>query len=193
MESTGPLKAREPERVCPHCGALCPQDAPWCWMCRAAASTQAPGPASAPRSLGPWQYSLQSLLLVITLVAVFLGLIVMEPGLAIIAAIFVAPAVVHVLVARHRERTRGKPATMGDKAVTFALSTAAALVSLALGGAAFGAAIFASCIVEARVLAPRMPAGSQNLVAFSLLGISILVAVMTAGFVYWLLRPRRAN
>src|SRR4029453_13670844 len=145
MPSNTPSQPSDPQRICPDCGAYGPVDAPRCWLCNAASSPQTPGPTSAPRAvLGPGQYSLESLLLVITLVAVFLGLMVKEPGLAIIAAIVVAPALVHVLVGRHRERRRGKPTMVSDTVVTFALSTAAALSALALGGTAFAVAIFVS-------------------------------------------------
>jgi hypothetical protein len=136
---------------------------------------------------------MELLLLVITLIAVCLGLFMALPGLGIIAAIVAAPALIHVLVAREREQAVGTPTALGDKLLTFATSTAAALAALTLGGAAFGVAILLSCIVEARVLAPRMPAGSQNLVAFSLIGFSALVGLATAGWLYWILLPRRAK
>jgi hypothetical protein len=126
-----------------------------------------------------------------TLVAVCLGVFLVAPGLGIIVAILVAPALIHVLVGRHREAGAGKPTTAGARLASAAATTAAALAALALGGTAFGVAIFASCIVESRVLAPRMPAGSQDLVAFTLIGISSLIGLVAAGCVYAMLRPRR--
>jgi hypothetical protein len=146
--------------------------------------------------LQPWQFSLQSLIVAITTIAVSLGLIITEPGLGIVVVILAAPALIRMLFPAHYERERGTPTTTSEKLMSGAVSTVAALAAvlgtLTAGATAFVVACMVSCGVEARVLAPRMPAGSQNLVAFSLLGVSALIG-LSAAWLFWRFRPRRGS
>jgi hypothetical protein len=98
--------------------------------------------------LGPWQYSLESLLLAITLIAVCLGMIMALPGLFIIVAILAAPLLLYTHVAGYRERIPARPKTLSEWLLTFAYSTAVALVVLVAIGAAFVAALLALCALS---------------------------------------------
>jgi hypothetical protein len=182
---------------CPECGAALAPDSRDCWLCHARQSTPSLETKTAQRTaLRPWQFSLQSLIVAITMTAVWLGLIVTEPGLGIVVTLLAAPALIRMLFPTHYQRASGTPTTPSEKLMSGAVSTVAALAAvvatLTAGAMALVAACFVSCAVEARVLAPRMPAGSQNLVFFSLLGVSALIG-LAAAWLFWRFRPRRGQ
>jgi len=179
---------------CPECGAALWPDARHCWLCHARQSTPSPETKTAPReALQPWQFSLQSLIVMITTIAVCLGLIITEPGLGIVVVILAAPALIRMIFPAYYGRTRSTPTTLSEEAMRGAVSivatVAAVLATLTAGATAFVVAVYISCGVEARVLAPRMPAGSQNQVQISLLGISALIG-LAAAWLFWRFRPR---
>src|SRR4029434_965889 len=126
----------------------------------------------------------------------WLGLIVTEPGLGIVVTLLAAPALIRMLFPAHYQRASGTPTTPSEKVMSGAVSTvgalAAVVATLTAGAMAFVAACFVSCAVEARVLAPRMAGGRQNLVFFSLLGVSALIG-LAAAWLFWRFRPRRGQ
>jgi len=205
MENQIPPKTPDPlSAACPECGAsVKPQDAT-CWLCRrslvALAELVQPAtspfrPGHAPRArANPAQFSLETLMLVITLIAVCLGMIMALPGLGILVAIVAAPALVRTLVAGYQDRVAGSPMTLGEKLLTFAASTGVTLAVLVTGGTAFGAACFGSCLVVVGIQGGVLGGGpGTEALAYVLLGISALVGLATAGWLFWLLRPRRAK
>ena len=98
--------------------------------------------------LRPWQYSLESLLLVITLIAVCLGLFTALPGLFIIVAVLAVPLLLYTHVAGDRERVPATPTTLSEWLLTFAYSTAVTLVVLVAIGVAFVAALLVLCAIS---------------------------------------------
>lgn len=200
MDESANAETRTPDEhsgttaYCSECGAALWSDSRDCWLCHARQSTPWPETKTAPReALQPWQFSLQSLIVAITAIAVCLGLIITEPGWGVVVAILAAPALIRMLFPAHYDRARSTPTTPSEKLMSGAVSTVAAvaavLATLTAGATAFVVACFISCGVEARVLAPRMPAGSQNLVFISLLSVSAIIGLATA-WLFWRFRPR---
>ena len=197
------LSSSEPH--CRDCGAtIKPQDHQ-CWLCHRSLVVEAElvEPSSPlashyvpPKRVNPAQFSLETLMLVITLIAVCLGMIMALPGLGIVVAIVAAPALVRTLIAGYQDRQAGTPMTLGEKLLTFAASTGVTLAVLVTGGTAFAAACAGMCFVALGLenAGGGLMGGSfgEKLV-FVLLGASALIGLGTAGWLFWILRPRRTK
>lgn len=134
--STNDTSAR---RICPHCDAKQLGPAVNCWLCErplegAPAGTSGlrlPTPAAArsPETHPErYNFSLATLLLMMTLASVCLGLIVALPGLGIFACILMGPVFFRtVKVVRHREAL-GQDVAPGEKVAMFMGSFAVATV-----------------------------------------------------------------
>jgi hypothetical protein len=146
------------------------------------------------RRANPTQFSLESLMLVVTLVAVCLGMVMALPGLGILISIVAAPALVRTLIAGYQEKAAGGHMTLTEKVMAFVASTGVTLAVLVTGFAAFGAACFGSCLVA---LGVQESGAIRNVngdtVIMTLLGFSALVGLATAVALFWLLRPRRGK
>jgi hypothetical protein len=186
---------------CPDCGAEAPADSLKCWLCHRQLAVQAElvdedSPRShraPPRRTSGVQFSLETLMLVITLFAVCLGVIMAAPGLGILVAIVAAPALVRTLVAGYQERKAGTPLTLGEKLLTFLASTGVSLAVVITGWTAFAAACLGSCFV---VVGLESTGGNwwrtyDDTIFFVLFGVSAIVGLGTAGWLFWVLRPRK--
>jgi len=204
-----PFPPKTPDPLGPHCrecgAAIQPQDRQ-CWLCHRLLAVEAElvetgspfvPQYAPPKWVNPAQFSLETLMLVITLIAVCLGMIMALPGVGILVAIVAAPALVRTLVAGYQDRKAGTPMTLGEKLLTFAASTGVTLAVLVTGGTAFAAACFGSCFVamslENTQLGQSFGGRSGETLALVLLGFSAVVGLVTAGWLYWILRPRRAK
>ena len=86
--------------------------------------------------------------------------------------------------------------TLGEKLLTFLASTGVTLAVLVTGGTAFAAAcagsLFVACGLEAAGAGQSVLAGRNGeMVVFVLLGGVALIGLATAGWLFWVLRPRR--
>jgi hypothetical protein len=130
---------------CPDCGASLPGEANYCWLCGKALQE---GGAGAAGSAGPverraaYQFSLSSLLLIITLVAVLLGVFRIAPGVALALAFLTAPALVKTCIAVARRKARGQRVAPLAKLGIFAGSLGIVIVVVAATIAAFFAVCF---------------------------------------------------
>jgi len=136
------------DRDCPFCGAKTSQGAAECWMCHGALDAAppvivAPPVAGRARRDANYQFSLASLMLLVTLSAVIFGAAALEPGLGIMLAMLAAPPLVFTAVTAARRRAREQPLTPRDKVVLFAGAFATFVVVLIAAGIAF----FATCWV----------------------------------------------
>ena len=196
---------------CPDCGAdLRPQDAS-CWLCRrvlapadivTAEVIELAAPPIVPqwvqaRRANPTQFSLETLMLVVTLVAVCLGMLAAAPGLGILASVVAAPALIRTLIAGYQERAAGSPLSLGEKVIAFLASTGVTIAVLSAGATAFLAACFASCLVVIGISnvgqAPGAAVINDDLLIYVALGFSILVGLATTIWLFWLLRPQKAT
>jgi hypothetical protein len=203
--SQSPATASEPH--CPECGAAVKSADMNCWLCHrplvVTAELVEPGSPFAgrpapPKWVNPAQFSLETLMLVITLIAVCLGMVMALPGLGVLVAIVAAPALVRTLIAGYQDRKAGTPMTLGEKLLTFLASTGVTVAVLVTGGTAFAAAcagsLFVACGLEAAAPGRSVLGGrTGELLLYALLGVSALVGLGTAGWLFWVLRPRRAS
>jgi len=91
---------------------------------------------------GPIQFSLSSILLVITLVAVCLGVFRISYVLGVVLLALATPALLRTVLVSSAEKRRGQRSTMVDKVNTFAASIGVVI----LAGMAGIAACFAACL-----------------------------------------------
>jgi hypothetical protein len=115
----------EPSRCCAECGAAIPSGAERCWLCHgqalAGGGRPAP-PAQAARreSRTAWQFSIATLLILMTVTAVLFGVGEMSPGLAGALAVLVVPALAATAVSAARLRSHGVELTLSEKVSLFA-------------------------------------------------------------------------
>jgi hypothetical protein len=123
---------------CPECGAELPAGQTRCWLCERKVSGAADlNPYASPRPAmdhASVQFSLASLFLVTTLVAVFLGVFMLAPGLGILLAVFATPATIRTMIASNYKRSAGTPWTTAEKIAAFFVSL---VIMVAIGFAAF--------------------------------------------------------
>lgn len=150
-EQSAPL-----EVVCPRCQAVVAGDATRCWLCHgaidgptpasAAASAAAPvsGAATAPNAarMAPIHraasFSLSTMLLITTLVAICCGLIAAAPGLGIVACVLLAPVLVRTARVVRRREAAGARVSPAEKVGLAATSFVVAMVmATVVGFAAF--------------------------------------------------------
>lgn len=142
---------------------------------------ESPGDASARRP----QFGLATLLGMMTLTAVWLGVTVVEPGIGIVAAIVLAPALVRSAVQTARARQAGYQLVAADKFAFFLTSIGIVLLTGIAGIGAF----FSICVTGVITLnGTRIFSGEQTLIA--LLMFSTLVGLVAGGWVFWKFWPR---
>jgi hypothetical protein len=194
--------ATSSEAYCPECGASVKPGLDRCWLCQRpqpidAIVIEPPGPFSAApprRGASPTQFSLETLLMIVTLVAVCLGLLMAAPGLGVLVSIVAAPALVRTLIAGYQRRAVGTPLSAGEKVLAFLASTGVTFAVLLAGLAAFGTACFATCLgalgLEA-VGGPSGPFSGGEWVVLLMLLTSAGVGIATAIWLFWILWPKR--
>ena len=131
--------------VCPHCQAVGYQQAAQCWLCGGRLderSSAAAPPRPAVRREG--SFSLSSLLLIMTLVAICCGLLVAAPGLGVVASVLLAPVLVRTAMVVRRREAAGERVSSGEK---IALATTSLVVALVLVGVVGFAAFCCFCAV----------------------------------------------
>ena len=87
-------------------------------------------------------FTLSSLFLVMTLIAVCLGVAVQLPGLGIPLAILCTPALIRTMLIRARRRAKGRSMTAGEKVLVFLGSLAVVTTIAVAAGGAFVAVCF---------------------------------------------------
>jgi hypothetical protein len=197
-----------PAGGCPECGArVKPTDAK-CWLCGrelvvtaqiVEALDESPFAASWSPRVGvapkPFQFSLESMLLVVTLAAVCLGAFVATPGLGILALIVAAPALLRTVYEGHQARRQGKSLTLGEKLLAFSASAGIALAALSAAAAAFftacTASVLAVCFVGSATGNGPIPPGAEQTVI--IICVVLCIAASLTGFVgmFWLTWPKR--
>ena len=124
-----------------------------------------------------------SIVLVVGVIIVLVALTVAAPGLGILLAIIVAPAVIRtaVVAARHRQ-VRQQDLSVSEKSTLFLASFGGALLAATAAGVAFGVTCAATCF---GVLAVGGTSGNGNLVStlfIAALGLSCIVGLTAGGY-----------
>ncbi|MBX7166318.1 MAG: hypothetical protein K1X74_08200 [Pirellulales bacterium] len=176
--------------ICPECGAAnltipgAPRPAE-CWLCRrvfgAADAMRASSPATEQR---PLQFGLSSLLLCITLVAIFFGLLAAAPPMAVLFFLLTLPALIRTTVVLRR---RGQPATLGEKFLLLWSSAGAVFVAWVSAAGAFLAVCTAGFVGGALAL-ESLGVGSEEALSYDLMFGAVLGAVAALLVLVGLLR-----
>lgn len=169
-----------PPRYCPECGAEVRPDAVLCWCCRhsllqkASTASQRASAVAIDESVPhihertKFQFTLASIMLLVTFTAVLMSIYTMAPGLGIALMILSAPALVRTIVVAMRKGSRGQPLSFGEKAGIFLAWIGVGLVVIVSAGIGF----FISCLVG-------LPGGGMVPVVLGIIG-----AIITAIFVF---------
>jgi hypothetical protein len=139
---------------CPECGAIAGQGVERCWLCgwqRESESSSAPAdsvpPPVPPRPVDQgFSYSLETLMLVTTLVAVAMGAIVLFPGVGIILAIMLLPAFIRTSMVVRRHEEKGKAVALWQRVSLYLGSFATSIVILTVVAVASVGTFCAFCL-----------------------------------------------
>ena len=174
-----------------------------CWLCHKPIPPPLP-PLGTPLSLGGTselvpalevppglpvgsrpRFTLNSLMLLVTLVAVCFGVFRVAPGLAILLLIVVAPALFRTFVSGARRKQRGEQVSIGDKVLAFAGSLGIMLLIAMAAGVSF----FTTCWVACAGVAIVGNDGNSAFQAGLMIGLLVALALSIGLFVLFL--PRR--
>jgi hypothetical protein len=174
--------------VCPMCGAENSRGAARCFLCGqslAGATEFVPAkPSTEPEPGRRPTFQITSIMLLIALIAVFVGVFHEAPGLALMLAV---PGSIALLRTFAASGDRPGPRSWFDHVAVF-FGTFAAVVTVAI---AAGVSFFATCL--AIVSTSPGPYGGSNLVPGLIFGVIIGLAVMiglTMAFIRWSRRTR---
>jgi hypothetical protein len=137
------------------------------------------------RQGGPGQFSLASLILVMTLVAVCLGVLMAAPGLGILLIIVAVPALVRTVVTGSQQKGTGAPLSLGQKVVAFITSLGLMIAVGIAGIIAFEIACWGSCAAVAVVAGEGEGAFYTGLILGAVAGLGAI------GYLLYLTMPRR--
>ena len=197
LEKTpGPLP-----RTCPHCGAEFVGDKPVCWLCMQRLDGSGPVPDPKLRlPLRPdvwrpppplpkerpeqFQFSLSTLMLAMTLIAVLFGLCAIAPGLGIPLFVLALPAWIRTARFVQLDEEKQGPMTPGEKILVFMASLCG---MVAIGGVAAIVGIVAFMVVCTNMKGSGLFEGP--LPTAEAIAIVATLCVLVLGFImYW---PRR--
>jgi hypothetical protein len=133
------------EVSCPECRAPLPRIARFCWLCGRDLRTKAadhPEPEAPIHPHAAHQFSLATVMLVMTFVSVLAGVFSFSIGIGLAILFLAGPALVRTCVVVSRRKVRGKQVTVTGKVIVFFASLALVVVVAAATIAAF----FAVCM-----------------------------------------------
>jgi hypothetical protein len=149
MSTTAANMAPSDARRCPKCRAELRAGTIRCWLCEAEVQPVAADSAAAPPAAGQSKpaervgtYSLASLMMFVTLVAVVCGTFTIAPGLGFLVAIVAALAFVRTVILVHRQSALAHHPSAVERVVVFCGSLAVIIVT----GVAAAAAFYATCV-----------------------------------------------
>jgi hypothetical protein len=171
-------------RYCPDCGAEVRLESVLCWCCRHSLlqGASARSPFVSVESVDEnytnihdrtkFQFSLASVMLLITFAAVLMSIYSMAPGLGIALMVLSVPALVRTAVIAMQTGSRGKPLTFGEKAGIFLAWIGLGLTIII--AACFG--FFISCLVG-------LPGGEVTAIMFGSIG--AIITAISLGVFFW--------
>lgn len=196
----GSLASAE-RKMCPECGAeVGERDV--CWLCGWRGGTAAPvHPArtspfvpksESSRRANPAQFSLESLMLAITLISVCLGMLVAVPGLGVLVCIIAVPAFVRTLIVGRLSKDVAVPLSLSEKVLAFFASSGIVLGILLAGMSAFAVACVGTCFAVLGVAQTTMtPGNAEGLAMHSALLAASVVSIGVIVWLAWITWPRR--
>ena len=137
----------------------------------------------------PSQFSIETILLVTTLIAVLLGLFRLHPGLAIVLIIISVPALVRTVSVARREKRRGQRVTAGGKVGHFFLSLVLMYAVWTAASFAFFVAAIGTCFAAIAVNNASEEAAMG--VGIGGLIVSAVIGLFVGGLILWATWPKR--
>ena len=140
-------------KFCPECGADCAVDAARCWMCQAqlsGAETVVTAEIVAPRRQGVSEgfFAVATFLLVGIALLIGIGLAMDEIGVAIVYALFAAPAIIATVVRVQYRKQKIGHVSWAERFVTLIVSASIVFAVLALLAVAAVGALVVYCMVS---------------------------------------------
>jgi hypothetical protein len=191
---------------CPQCGAARDAAAVRCWLCHAAvpaedprgresfsaddfAASQSCGPKTTPDpgAAAGQQFSIATILLVTTLIAVCLGVFRISPGFGLAVIAFAVPALIRTFVVGVQHQRVGQRLSIGDKLTAFVASLGIMVLIGIAAVVAFQIACWGTCGLIA-AMNPRT--GDEEMLLWTSIGIGTVAALAVGGWVLWATRPR---
>jgi hypothetical protein len=124
-------------------------------------------------------------MLVITLVAVCLGVTMAAPGLGVLLMVLAAPALVRTMVVGFKQKQVGARLTTAEKVASFCVSLAVMVMIGVAAVAAFEIACWGSCALVAAIAGEGESALWTGLIAGGIAGVGAI------GWLLWITRPRK--
>jgi hypothetical protein len=171
---------------CPECGAELSGGQGMCWLCqrkRCAEDVNNPYASPQPTENIDWQFSIATLFLVTTLIAVCLGLFQLAPGLGILLGVFAAPALWRTAIDVAKHKQRGFPLGAVGKVASFLVS----LVLVVTVTVAATTAAFTVCAVGVTGTAALGQEASGLLLFIAPAGLA--TGLMVFLWLFWLTGP----
>jgi len=180
---------------CPSCGAGTEPDRTHCWLCHApldvvpAQAVPAVPPDPKLAAANPAQFSIATVLLVTTLVAVLLGVFRLNAGLGVMLLVLAVPALVRTASVARREKRHGQRITTGGKIGHFFLSLLIMYGVCTAATSAFTIAAMGTCL--AALATSSASEGVATGVAIVGVILSLIVGLVAAGAILWATWPKR--
>jgi len=183
---------------CPACGASLRPTSTRCWLCGADLATtehgedrfSGPSPFALPAESAQG-FSLASLMMFVTLVAVMLGTITIAPGLGIPLAIVAFFAWLNTVAAVRRRAAKGLELTATDKALLFTRKFVSIVTLLSLLAVASGAALLAAAYTSCALDPNWAHKDPYVAYAFAAAFVTVLALFAFVMMIRYLLRRRR--
>ena len=142
--------AKSPLTACPFCAAEARPGAKFCWLCGAKMAAPQPAlpagradaivlaeiatgramPATDCEKAAPFQFTISTLLIILTLSAVLFGIWKMHPGLGAVLTVIAAVGLIGLARGTHAAAKRGAPLTSSEKVSAFMRPVAVTLASI---------------------------------------------------------------
>jgi hypothetical protein len=178
-------------KTCPDCGAPLEGTATQCWLCRAQPhdSTHDINPYASPQPLTGLavknQFSLATLFLIMTLVAVAMGALMIAPGLGTFFIVLAVPALVRTVIVGRRRQELGEKPTIGSKILDFIASAAIIWVISVAATIAFGVVCTTAGLVSFGLFNFQ-----DNPGLIIAVGAGLAAAAVVATWLLWITRPK---
>jgi hypothetical protein len=134
------------------------------------------------------QFSIATILLVTTLIAVCLGVFRISPGFGLAVIVMAVPALIRTVVIGAQNKRVGQRLSIGDKLRVFAASLGIMVLVGVAGVVAFQIACWGTCGLIAAV---DPPSGDAEILLWTSVGVGSAAALAVGGWIMWATRPRK--
>jgi small-conductance mechanosensitive channel len=174
---------------CPHCQAEYQPGAERCWICHQPLEPARPEHAGAPEGTPPSvrrSFHLNTLMVVIALVAVLLGLFRESSGLGVFVAVICLPAALRLRSVAAQRQARDQPMSLPEKIWDFIGSALIAWAMLVMLGICAAVAFLLMCLVGGvNFTGPATQPSWPNLIPVGLPVVVGLVCAIVMGRFLW--------